>query len=208
MKIGIYGGTFDPIHYGHIKIACLAADLFALDFVYMIPSGNSYMKDMVTPSNHRYIMTQMAITPYPKLVATDIEIQRNGPSYSYQTILEMKKKHPASDLHFIMGEDSLYHLYLWKNIDVILKNTVLLVATRKSLENNNNLVSSGELKNLSREEVIAFYKKNHGANISFFEYHNPISSSYIRNHIYDGTDLSDFLPSNIIDYIHRHQLYR
>ncbi|MGN0346315.1 MAG: nicotinate (nicotinamide) nucleotide adenylyltransferase [Lachnospiraceae bacterium] len=208
MKIGIYGGTFDPIHYGHINLACFAAELFQLDFVYMIPSGNSYMKDQATPSNHRYLMTQMAIKPYPNLVVSNMEILRKGPSYSYETILEMKKKHPESDLYFLIGEDSLYHLYLWKNIDVLLKNTILLVAGRKSLENNNNFRNSGKLNHLSREEVFTYYKENYEADIIFFEYHNPISSSFIRNHIYDGTDLSDFLPSNIIDYIQRNQLYK
>ena len=115
-KVGIMGGTFDPIHNGHLVIAQAALDTMNLDEVLFIPSGTPYLKDLTTvlSKKERVSMTGLAIEDNPGFALSTIEIDREGNSYSYETLEELKKQNPDVEYYFILGADSLLYLEKWK----------------------------------------------------------------------------------------------
>lgn len=130
MKIGIYGGTFDPIHNGHTKLAENAKRIFGLDKVIFLPSGDSYMKSNVLPGWRRYHMVCLALTGRDGLDVSDLEIRRDGPTYSYETMEEFHSVYPKDELFFLMGEDSLRMIELWKEPARLMEQCSLIVARR------------------------------------------------------------------------------
>ena len=108
MKIGIIGGTFDPIHNGHLYIARKAMEEFNLSKVLFIPTGVSYMKTDVSGAVHRYEMVRLAIKNYPAFEISDLEVFRGGNTYTCETIAELKKEYPDVKFYFIIGVDTLF----------------------------------------------------------------------------------------------------
>lgn len=204
LKIGILGGTFDPIHNGHLMIAEAALKEYALSKVIFIPTGISYMKKNVTDSYFRYEMTSLAIKNHPEFTISDVEIERKGNTYTCDTIDYFKKKHPDAELYFIIGTDSLFSLEKWRNVEYIFKNCTILCATRTD-ENTEEQMEQKEQKKAKE-----LYNK-FDANINFI--HCPtmdISSTEIRSfrkkHPNSSLDSLD-LPDCVADYIMRHDLY-
>lgn len=130
MKIGIYGGTFNPIHNGHIKLAENAKRLCKLDKVIFLPSGDSYMKSNVLPGRQRYHMVSLALTGMDGMEVSDLEIRREGATYSYETMEEFHGIYPEDELFFLMGEDSLRMIELWKEPARLMGQCSLIVAAR------------------------------------------------------------------------------
>lgn len=133
MKIGILGGTFDPIHYAHIHIAKAALSEVNLDKVIFMPSGNSYMKQNVSPSIHRLNMLKLALKDYPEFEISEIEINRKGYTYTCDTIKELKEK-TNDDYYFIIGTDTLLMLEKWYKPEYLFENLTFVVADRHSDE--------------------------------------------------------------------------
>ena len=130
-KIGIMGGTFNPIHYGHLILAERARESFSLDYVIFIPSGLSYMKDDVLDSNIRYQMTALAIKDNPNFKISAIETNRIGNSYTYETLEELSLlEKEGSTFYFIIGEDSLFNIEQWKFPERIFQLAEIIVAKR------------------------------------------------------------------------------
>lgn len=196
MKIGIYGGTFDPIHYGHIKLVQKALKEFELDFVYMVPSGNSYMKSNVLDSSKRLEMVNLAVSGIDNICVSEIEILRTGPSYSYETIMEIHEMHPEAELFFLMGEDSLQMIEQWKNPDIILKLSNLIVASR------NRLISVNDLLILSER-----LEEKFGGKIFCMNFYEDISSSDIRKRVQNHESINGLVPPQVEAYIIRENLY-
>ena len=195
-KIGILGGTFDPIHLGHLKLASIALEELSLDEVIFIPSGISYMKSNVTESSHRYAMTQLAVKDYPSFSVSDIEVKRNNNSYSYETLEELNRIYSDAEIFFIVGADSFINLDNWKFPGRILRAATLAVLVRDDVSES---VLSAKAKD---------YKRIFNAKVFFL--HAPqidISSTNIKIMIKNGESVQDLLAPSVYSYIKEHKLY-
>lgn len=196
-KIGIMGGTFNPIHNGHIMIAKEAYEQYALNKVLFIPNGNAYLKTDVLNKYARYEMVKLAISDYPFFELSDIETNKEGKSYSCETILELKQLYPSCELYFIIGADSLLNMEKWKKPEIIFANTTILLAKRPG-SNDADIA-----------EKISYLKKIFFATVSTInikEY--DISSTQIRDKIKSGIPVYDVLNEKVYDYILKKGFYK
>lgn len=132
MKIGILGGTFNPIHVGHLILADEAREKLGLDKVIFVPTNLPPHKDNsdIAPARDRYKMIELAVETNRNFIASDIEIKREGRSYTIDTVRELKKAYPRDELYFISGSDLLNYLNEWKDLSEIIKMVKFVVATR------------------------------------------------------------------------------
>jgi nicotinate-nucleotide adenylyltransferase len=196
--VGILGGTFNPIHNGHIEIARLAHEQFDIPLIYVMPSGNpaSY-KDVtdVIAASDRCNMVKAAIQQYPFMKLSTMEIERKGYTYTSDTLLEISDKFKS--IYFIIGADSLLYLDKWKRPDIICSHCTLLAANR----DNKNMSVLMEKKHL--------LEKEYGAVIHFINVPElPFSSTSIRTAIRNNQDISEMVPKGVSDYIIRNDLYK
>ena len=197
-KIGILGGTFNPIHYGHLIIGEQALDEFGLDKVIFMPSGVSYLKrNLSMPGPEvRYEMTALGIEGNPFFSVSDMEIKRGGNTYTADTIDELNRLMPDTELMFITGADALHEMKKWVEPERIFRGCTVITSVRD---------------NESPEEVmkdIAFYKEKYGAKIELLHTTNiDISSSMIREHVRQKRSIRYYVPENVRSYILEHSLY-
>lgn len=119
MRVGVMGGTFDPIHHGHLVAASEAAALLHLDEVVFVPTGRPYRKDAreVTPAEDRYLMTVIATASNPHFTVSRVDIDRGGPTYTLDTLRDLRAERPDDELFFITGADALAQILSWKGVD-------------------------------------------------------------------------------------------
>lgn len=188
MRIGIFGGTFNPIHFGHLVLAEQAYEKLGLSKVIFIPSFNPPHKsshNIVSP-NHRFNMVRLAIKGNPHFEISDIEIKRKGCSYLVDTLRELKKTRPKSELFFISGSDVSAQIAKWKSINEILSLSKFVLAKRPGYR----------LKKYSRHiQVISITELD-------------ISSSVIRIKIRDGKSIRYLMPVRVYKYIKKKGFYR
>ena len=198
-KVGIMGGTFDPIHYGHLILAQNALDTFSLDEILFVPSGTPWLKEStkVLSKNKRVSMTGMAIEDNPDFALSTIEIDREGNSYSYETVEELKRMQPKTDFYFIMGADSLLEIERWKHPDRLMAECTLLVAVRDDCDRE------------GLEKQIIYLTDKYQADIRILPANRiDISSTKIRRMIREGKSVRYMLPDQIIRFIQKNHLYR
>ncbi len=198
MKIGIMGGTFNPIHTGHLLLAEYAREACGLDKVLFIPTGNSYMKDSreILSGEIRLKMVELAIEGTNGFESSDIEILRQGNTYTYETLTELRKIYPEATLYFLTGADSFLSIHKWRNPDIILQNAVLVVVTRDE--------ASQEIL----EEQQKYLQEKFGGEIEIVDFPTiDISSSDIRKRISDGKSIRFQVPENVRNYIEVNGLY-
>jgi len=187
-KIGIFGGTFDPVHYGHLLIAEKAREEFNLEFVIFIPCGiPPHKKKVFASASERKNMIEIAIKDNSFFKVSDVEILKNKVSYTYETVLYMKKIYPDFGIFSIIGEDSLYDIPNWYKAKELVKEITFLVA--------------------SRSEKTKFDIK---FPVNYKIIHSPyldISSTYIRSCIFENKSVKYLLPDEVIDYIKKKGLY-
>lgn len=204
VKIGILGGTFDPIHDGHLMIAKEAMAEYELSKVFLIPTGVSYMKTGVTDSYFRYEMTKLAAEDIPGFVVSDVEIRREGNTYTCDTIQYFKEQYPDAKIYFIIGTDSLFSIEKWRNSQYIFENCTILCATRVEDDTEEQTEAAETAKARELNEL-------YNADISFVHC-TPIdvSSTEIRKcrkrHANDCPETLP-IPRSVADYIYRHDLY-
>ena len=196
MKIGIFGGSFDPPHLGHLQIALLAKDHLGLDEVWFIPVFISPFKTNEPPVSpeHRLEMVKLLIEKYPYFKILDIEIINKRPSYTVDTLEFLKKNYPGDQFYLLLGQDSLEHFLSWKNPEEIVKMVKLAVAPRNSTLDLSFLKNHPEVY---KEAVAGVLPMNL----------IPISSTEIRASLKSGGNPEKTVPKNILDYIHQHHLY-
>lgn len=198
-KIGILGGTFNPIHLGHIMLAKVAYQQFQLDKVLVIPNNLPAYKDTddLLNSSHRSRMVQIAIKKYPYMEFSDMELERKGATYTIDTLRELSRQYPDNQFYFIMGGDSLVHLREWREYPEILKLAVILCAGRDEAD----ITTLDAIKNDLLQEIP-------GADIRFLDIPlMDISSTDIREHIQEKDIISQWLPYEVYQYIKEHELY-
>lgn len=204
LRLGIMGGTFDPIHNGHLMIARAALEEYHLTKVIFIPTGISYMKSGVSDSCFRYEMTRYAIEDTADFEISDIEILRKGNTYTWETIQYFKEQYSDAKLFFIIGSDSLFSLDKWKKIRYILENCTILCATR--LESQSEIL----IRQKEQEKAKELYEQYNG-DIQFlhcqpFDISSTEIRDYRRNHP-SGSLYHLGLPRPVADYITRQDLY-
>ena len=190
MKIGIFGGCFNPPHKMHKDIAINLINNKYVDKVIYVPTGNKYQKRELLSDNDRYKMLKLMIKGNDKLLVSDYEFN-NELTYTYQTLDYFKKKYKNDEIYFIMGADNLDEFDTWKNYQYILKNYKLLVINRGAFDKEELLK-----KYQGYQENIIFAKQD----IHF------ISSSYIRSNINDKS-MVEYLDTAVLNYIKLNNLY-
>ena len=196
-RVGILGGTFNPIHLGHMLIAENAYETFDLDEILFIPTGKSYLKSDVLDSKTRITMTGVAIEDNPHFALSTIEVDRDGYSYSYETIAELKKNNPNTDYFFIVGADSLMYMENWKNPELIFPEVTVLVALRKG-------TSDVELKT----KIDYLCEKFPGSDIRILPINEvAISSTEIRERVKEGKSIRYMVHYRVIEYINKYKIY-
>lgn len=198
-KIGIMGGTFNPIHIGHLIIAEKAREQFGLDHVLFMPSGMPYMKDCreVLPGKTRTKMTELAIQSNLFFTISTIEVEREGRTYTYETLEYLRTQNPDTEYYFILGADSLWKIEEWKHPERIFAACHILAAIRedKSME---------EMQNQA-----CYLQEKYHADIALLQT-GPmeISSSMIRNLCREGKSIRYLVPEAVYDYITQNKLYK
>ncbi len=197
-KIGIMGGTFNPIHNGHLEMAKKAYEQFELDEVWFMPTKNPPHKEIdgMVSDSQRVEMILLATRPYPYFSLSTLELERIGKTYTKDTLEEVAKKYPEDYFYFIIGSDSLLYIDEWMEAEKLLSMAHLLSAPR---------YPSNPYKDNKKKE---FLEKNFGAHIQFIEMEPVVvSSQQIRSCIRQGEDISAFLPETILKYIKSNKLY-
>ncbi len=198
-KIGILGGSFDPIHNGHLRIAQSAYLDFELDEVWLIPAGHSPNKDenKMTSAIMRAEMTALAVADIPYFKVSTCEVEKEGTSYTYLTLNDLKEQYSDASFYFIMGADSLDYFEKWKHPEIICQKAIILVAVRDDMDANNIQEKISHIKSLFHAEIypLSCPKVN-------------ISSSGIRDALSKGIDVAEELPTSVWNYIQEKQLYQ
>lgn len=199
MKYAIMGGTFNPIHTGHIQAAHAALDSGYFDGVWFMPSGNPPHKseDQLISKEHRYRMVQLSIEDEPLFHLSDLEMNREGHVYSVDTFDILKSNRPDDKFYLIIGTDSLLDLEKWYDYKRLLTNCSFVVVDRGGYDSE---ILKGKIK---------YYSDNYGTDILKISMTRiELSSSQIRDKIRSGASIDAMTPAKVIDYINLHNLYR
>lgn len=198
-KTGILGGTFNPIHNGHLLLAETARDEFGLENVLFIPSGCSYMKNQseILPGNLRSRMVSLAIADNPYFSMTNMEIEREGNSYTYETLAELRRISPDTVFYYIIGADTLFTMETWKHPELIFGQAVILAAVRDDFRQQ-------ELK-----AQILYLHQKYGADIRLLHAGNvQISSTIIRRKRKENQSIRYLVQEPVRKFIEENDLYR
>ena len=198
MNIGILGGTFDPVHNGHLILADVAQKQLNLGVVLFIPAGQPWLKTerIITPAEHRLQMLRLALEDRPDFRISEIEIQRSGPTYSIDTINELKKSPYAEDeLFFILGQDILMQLPQWHEATDLVQLCYLLAAPRPGVKKPDLKALEAEIPGITQRVML------------MKEPQVDISASDIRERVARGLSVRHLVPGPVNQYIKEHGLY-
>ncbi|WP_275408284.1 nicotinate-nucleotide adenylyltransferase [Planosporangium flavigriseum] len=191
-RIGIMGGTFDPIHNGHLVAASEVADLFALDEVVFVPTGEPWQKgeEAVSPAEDRYLMTVIATASNPQFHVSRVDIDRKGPTYTVDTLRDLHEVYGSNaDLYFITGADALEKILSWKDADQIFSLAHFVGVTRPGFELSDAHLPADAV---SLVQVPAM----------------AISSTDCRARVAAGKPVWYLVPDGVVQYIAKRHLYR
>jgi len=192
MKIGLYFGTFNPIHIGHLVIANHVAEYSSVEQVWMVvtPHNPHKKKSTLLDDYHRLQMVFLATEDYPKIKPSDVEFKLQQPNYTVHTLAHLQEKFPQHEFSLIMGEDNLNSLHKWKNYEVILQNHDIYVYPRLATESLN-----AEFVN---------HEKIHKIDAPVME----LSSTFIREAIRTGKNVRPMLPHKVWEYVEHNLFYK
>lgn len=187
-RIGVMGGTFDPIHNGHLVAASEVASAFKLDEVIFVPTGSPYLKQTVTSAEHRYLMTVIATASNPSFKVSRIDIDRGGDTYTVDTLTEMKELYPDADLVFISGADAIAQILAWKEVEKLWSLAHFVAVSRPGHKLTIPEAPEGSISSL---EIPAL----------------AISSTDVRRRVDSGYPVWYLVPDGVVQYIGKHELY-
>ena len=188
-RIGVMGGTFDPIHHGHLVAASEVAHEFDLDEVVFVPTGRPWQKRTVTPSEHRYLMTVIATASNPRFTVSRVDIDRTGPTYTIDTLRDLKALRPEAELFFITGADAIAQILSWRDHDELWDLAHFVAVSRPGHVLNTDGLPSDDVSQL---EIPAL----------------AISSTDCRDRVSRGHPVWYLVPDGVVQYIAKHHLYR
>jgi nicotinate-nucleotide adenylyltransferase len=192
MRVGIMGGTFDPIHHGHLVAASEVADRFALDEVVFVPTGYPWQKSevAVSASEDRYLMTVIATASNPRFHVSRVDIEREGPTYTVDTLRDLSAAYGSdTELFFITGADALAKILSWKDADDLFALAHFIAVTRPGFELNDDHLPADTVS-LVRVPAMS------------------ISSSDCRRRVAEGKPVWYLVPDGVVQYIAKRHLYR
>ncbi len=190
-RVGIMGGTFDPIHHGHLVAASEVESLFGLDEVVFVPTGEPWQKSerRVSPAEHRYLMTVIATASNPRFWVSRVDIDRRGPTFTIDTIRDIAEQRPGAELFFITGADALEQILSWKGWQDAVRSARFVGVTRPGYDLSDEHLPSDSVTLL---DVPAM----------------AISSSDCRARVAAGRPVWYLVPDGVVQYINKHRLYR
>ena len=194
-RLGVMGGTFDPIHYGHLVTAEEALVQFSLDGVVFVPTGRPWMKEgrVVSPPEDRYLITVIATASNPRFQVSRVEIDRDGPTYTVDTLRALSDEHPDSELYFITGADAMLEIFEWKQAGEALELAHFIAATRPGYD-----LTRFEAKAPTRHPNVSVM------NVPAL----AISSTDVRERVHEGRPIRYLVPEGVKTYIDKTGLYR
>ncbi len=199
MRTGILGGTFNPVHNGHIAVAKAAYDQLKLDEILIMPSGIPPHKEDVISSEDRINMVRLAVKGYPYMTVSDYEIIRAGTTYTAETLTMLTDTNPDTDYHFIVGADSLVNMLSWYHPEVIFRLAHIAVCKRSDTDEQ------------KLRECIIKLTDEYSAHIDILELeYVDISSHEIRDNIYKphSDKVIQYIKPEVLEYIKEHGLYK
>jgi nicotinate-nucleotide adenylyltransferase len=191
LRVGIMGGTFDPIHHGHLVAASEVAARFSLDEVVFVPTGAPWQKTdrQVSTAEHRYLMAVIATASNPRFWVSRVDIDRGGPTYTVDTINDIGAMRPGAELFFITGADALAQILSWKNPQDALSVAHFIGVTRPGYELSDEHLPTAAATLI---DVPAM----------------AISSSVCRDRVRSGQPIWYLVPDGVVQYIAKHRLYQ
>ena len=187
-RIGVMGGTFDPVHHGHLVAASEVAAKFELDEVIFVPTGQPWQKAKVSLSEHRYLMTVIATASNPRFSVSRVDIDRDGPTYTVDTLRDLRAQFPNDELFFISGADAVAQIVSWKDKDELWDLAHFIGVSRPGHELSLSGLS-GEHVSLLEVPALA------------------ISSTDCRSRVSRGHPVWYLVPDGVVQYIAKHRLY-
>jgi len=189
-RLGVMGGTFDPIHVGHLVTAEEALHQFALDEVVFVPTGRPWMKehDVVASAEHRYAMTAIGIEPEPRFHVSRLEVDRGGATYTVDTLRALRDEVPGAELFFITGADAMLEIMRWKEPEIIFDLAHFIAATRPGYD----VAALDAIPDVTVMRIPAL----------------AISSTDIRTRVHQGRPIRFLVPEGVEAHIRAAGLYR
>ncbi|MFQ6170334.1 nicotinate-nucleotide adenylyltransferase [Oryzobacter sp. R7] len=189
-RLGVMGGTFDPVHHGHLVAASEVQAALHLDEVVFVPTGQPWQKEGrdVAPAEHRYLMTVVATASNPRFTVSRVDIDREGPTYTIDTLRDLHAQHPDAELFFITGADALAQILSWKDADELFELAQFIGVTRPGYELSETGLPADRVDLM---EVPAM----------------AISSTDCRDRVRDGEPVWYLVPDGVVQYINKHRLY-
>lgn len=194
-RIGIFGGTFDPLHTGHLRLAAIAAREFRLDRVYFVPTRFPPHKNRpATPARHRISMLRRALRGNKQFRVSDYELRRRGVSYTVRTLEYFTRIYPGSELYLILGQDNAAEFHTWREPERIL-DLASLIILRRGKESVSRALH-GRVLSKARSKIWVLTEARFN-----------ISSSEIREKLSQGRTVTSLIPESVERYIRQHKLY-
>lgn len=187
-RVGVMGGTFDPIHHGHLVAASEVAKSFDLDEVVFVPTGQPWHKENVSAAEHRYLMTVIATASNPNFRVSRVDVDRDSPTYTVDTLKDLRAQRPDVDLFFITGADAVAQIVSWKDKDELWGQAHFIAVSRPGHELSLSGLSEDHVSLL---EVPAL----------------SISSTDCRSRVSRGYPVWYLVPDGVVQYIAKHDLY-
>ena len=202
-RVGVLGGTFDPIHNGHRDIGLAAAEEYELDRLIFMPAGDPYCKSdrQVTGAEHRLAMTRLAVASMPDFCCcSDLEIRMPGRTYTANTLLELKGSYPEAELFFIAGADSVLYMDKWYRPELVFENATVLCAKRPG----SDMGLDAEIDRLNQK--YGSLRKT-APILKLHTREQDISSTRLREMYSAGEDISPYVDQRVLEYIKENALY-
>lgn len=190
LRLGVMGGTFDPIHHGHLVAASEVAARLGLDQVIFVPTGEPPQKPNVTNSEDRYLMTVIATASNPRFNVSRVDIDRDGPTYTVDTLKDIQTEYPDAELFFISGADAIAQILSWKDFDKLWQSATFVAVSRPG-----HTMQLPELAPAGAIEVLEVPALS-------------ISSTDVRRRAANGDPVWYLVPDGVVQYINKHKLYR
>ncbi|HET6698384.1 MAG TPA: nicotinate-nucleotide adenylyltransferase [Nocardioidaceae bacterium] len=192
-RIGVMGGTFDPIHHGHLVAASEVQAWFGLDEVVFVPTGEPWQKSTrtVSPAEDRYLMTVIATASNPRFWVSRVDVDRHGPTYTIDTLRDLRRELPDAELYFITGADALGDIFTWRDAGELFELAHFVGCTRPGYEMDESTLTGIPHDRVTIVEIPAL----------------AISSTDCRNRTAAGEPVWYLVPDGVVQYIKKYQLY-